>query len=240
MKTSIGDRMKGYESANRMTLTKRMPMIIRCDGKAFHTFTKGMEKPWSSKMKFAMTSAANEMLKQIQGAKIAYIQSDEISVLVTDYDSINFEPWFGKSVQKIASVSASIATMAFNKSYEDPTALFDSRCFVLPKEEVVNYFLWRQQDAIRNSIQALAQYHFAHKELQNKNVAKIRQMLVDEKQVVWDDCPTWQKRGWCCSRISSEKEIDGKIVNRTVAQEDLEVPIFSTRRDYIDKLVHLE
>jgi len=153
---SLGTRMKEYENVNRGYLIRRMPMIIRLDGKAFHTLTKKMDKPYDIKFKSLMVQTAKYLLEEIAGAKLAYVQSDEISLLITDYDKINTDAWFDKGIQKIVSISASMATQFFNSSYREmisedkivvPYGLFDSRCFILPKDEVTNYFIWRQQDA---------------------------------------------------------------------------------------------
>lgn len=197
-KTQLGDRMKAYENIPRIHLTPRMPAICRIDGKAFHTFTKGFPKPWSTEIRDAMTAAAKALVDEIQGAELAYYQSDEISVLLNDYKRFTSQAWFDKNVQKMAAVSASIATAHFNSYFAlssvSKLAEFDSRCFVLPREEVNNYFWWRQMDAIRNSVSGLAQANFSHKELQGKSVAKMKEMLL-EKGIDWDECEPWQKFG---------------------------------------------
>ena len=239
-KTSIGDRMKEYEAVSRVKLTRRAPMIVRVDGKAFHTYTRGFEKPWDRRLVNALTYTAKDLVKEIQGAKLAYVQSDEISVLVTDDDSINTSAWFDKSVQKIASVSASYATAAFNKYMRNingiaSVAHFDSRCFVLPSHvEVCNYFVWRQQDATRNSIMGLAQQHFSHKELHGVNTGKAQDMLWKEKEINWNDLDAWKKRGWCVIRKVVEcepRELDAyehqEGYSRTVIEADWKIPVFT-------------
>jgi tRNA(His) guanylyltransferase len=250
-RTALGDRMKSYEYAAKSVLIPRMPLIIRVDGRAFHTYTRSFNRPWSLEIRDAMTQVGKALLQDISGAKIAYCQSDEVSVLVTDYDKLTSQPWFGKSVQKIASVSASVATAHFNlemmnlalrdqkaaiKTLYAP-AYFDARCFVLPKEEVCNYFVWRQRDAIRNSISSLAQVHFSSKKLFSKTTATLKEMLKTEKDVSWDSCETWQKRGWCVVRTqnSSEEEIPA----RTEVCPDWETPEFTTSRKYIEDHVFI-
>jgi tRNA(His) guanylyltransferase len=235
-KSSLANRMKKYEGIPRIHLTPRMPLIIRLDGKAFHTYTRGFDKPWDSDITLAMGSAAHRLIEEIQGAKLVYIQSDELSVLVNDYESFETQAWFDKNLQKIVSVSASIVTAYFNKYmwanklstiYPDvaKTALFDSRAFVIPREEACNYFVWRQQDAERNSVSSLAQTHFSHKTLQGKNVKEMRAMLLDEKQIDWDTLPVAQKRGWC-------------VLSSGI---DTEIPRFQEDREYINKhLVQVE
>jgi len=204
-----------------------MPMIIRIDGKAFHRYTRGLEFPWDMNLHFAMTETAKALIKSIQGASLAYLQSDEISVLCTDYETYKTCSWFDKNVQKIASVSASIATLAFNKNapHKNKDAHFDSRCFVLPREEVVNYFIWRQQDATRNSIASLAQSKFSSKALHGKNTGEMQEMLFSGYGINWNDIETWKKRGWC-------------VVESGVSDE--EIPIFSQERGYIQELVDVE
>lgn len=243
---SLGSRMKKYEEVSSTLLTRRMPFVIRVDGRAFHTYTKGFKKPWDERLSRCMDRAAHALMENIQGAKLAYVQSDEISLLVTDYDSLQTEPWFGKKVQKIASVSASIATAAFNKEmfgiiWDEaiPTskyATFDARTFVLPKEEVCNMFIWRQQDAVRNSIQGLGHVHFSHKELQLKNTNEIQNMLMTKRNINWNNCETWQKRGWCLYR--EDLEI-GQHTHKEIVS-DWTIPNFTQNRDFIEKHVFLE
>jgi len=241
----LGDRMKSYEEAARLYLTRRMPMIIRVDGKAFHTFTRKYEKPWDVDLRDAMNSAATSLVSEIQGAKIAYVQSDEISVLVTDYDSFVSEAWFNKAVQKVCSVSASIATMGFNRKLKElnpdyvMTACFDSRCFVIPKEDVCNYFVWRQQDAIRNSVQGLGQKYFSHKEMHKKNCEKVKEMLIAHS-IIWDDCETWKKNGWCVIRENKEEIINGKPSIRSYTNPFWETPVFAEDRNFIERFVEIE
>lgn len=238
---NLGDRMKGYEDVNRIYLTKRMPLIIRLDGNAFHSFCKGFEKPSDSIFVETMNLASLELAASIEGSVIAYIQSDEVSLCIVVYKSIHTDPWFGKNLQKIVSVSASIMTRAFNKWFrvmvdrnnvdegyktKIDSALFDSRSFVIPKEEVVNYFIWRQQDATRNSINSLAQVHFSHAQLLDKNTNQVQEMLYSEKQLNWNNFPTSFKRGRCAVRFGRCWGIDNDI------------PIFSQDRDYIEKLIN--
>lgn len=221
-KDSLGNRIKGYEYTSRLYLTGRMPMIIRLDGKAFHTLTKKMDKPYDVEFKELMMQTARNLVREIPGAKFAYVQSDEISILVTDYDTIQTEAWYNKGVQKIVSISAAIATYYFNSMYRElispkkiikPYGLFDSRCFVLPKDEVTNYMLWRQKDATRNSIQGLGQSMFSHKQLQGKSCEEIQDMLMLEKEINWNDTPTYFKRGGCVYRDLSIDLENNTVLN---------------------------
>lgn len=225
-----------------MVLPPRLPVIIRLDGRAFHTFTRRpaiketeYQGPWSLRMHQAMTKAAEAVLRDVSGALITYVQSDEITVLVYNAN-LDSEPWFGNQVQKICSLTASAATAAFNRSFRDldiPDATFDSRCFVIPLEDVNNNFLWRQRDATTNSIQMLAQHHFSRKQLFGRNSNDQQDMLMLEG-INWNDIPTWQKRGWCVCRFREERTSpDGSVHYRTAIRPDLEIPIFSQDCEYV-------
>jgi tRNA(His) 5'-end guanylyltransferase len=194
------------------------------------------------------------LCENIQGCKLGYTQSDEITLLLTDYDTLTTDAWFDNNVQKICSVSASMATLAFNKYLRElidnylqsdawvnhyweedvekyantlkkainKGAMFDSRCFNIPIEEVTNCFIWRQQDATRNAIQMLGQCNFSHKELHGKSCSDIQDMLIEQKNINFNDMPTEFKRGVCCRR-----DEDGKWVL------DKEIPVFTQNRDYV-------
>jgi tRNA(His) 5'-end guanylyltransferase len=213
-KTSLGDRMKNnYENISRYYLTRRTPVIIRIDGKAFHTFTRGFKKPFDDILVKSMQETMKYLCENIQGCVLGYTQSDEISLVLTDYTELTTDAWFGNNLQKMCSVSASMATLAFNKAFNDNIvkyidgrldagrgitddlteytkilinarnkgAMFDSRAFSIPKEEVCNYFIFRQQDATRNSIQSVGQANFSDKELHKKSTKDIQDMLMTQK-----------------------------------------------------------
>ena len=195
----IGTRMKeNYENRYRFYLTRRTPVIIRLDGKAFHTLTKDCEKPFDLDFNTSMVYTAAQLVADIQGAKIAYVQSDEISILLTDYDNLDTEAWFDYNLQKIVSVSAAMATSKFTECYLFPgdtrEALFDARAFNIPRDEVSNYFIWRQQDWIKNSVQMLARAHFSHKALLGKNQQAMITML-EKIGVRWNELPELLKNG---------------------------------------------
>lgn len=225
-KSSFGDRMKRYEDCYRIVLPRRMPLIIRLDGCAFHTYTKIFNKPWDINLCNAMQSTAQYLFSNIAGCKLAYWQSDEISLLLNDYESIETDAWFGRNLQKMVSVSASMASSTFNR-YMDRLlqinpAFFDSRAYVLPQDEVCNYFLWRQRDCERNSINSLAQQYYSQKELHGKKIAEVHEML-HAKGINWNDLETWKKRGSCY--------VNGLL--------DADIPIFSQDRDYINQFVYV-
>lgn len=239
----LDDRMKLYENVFKQKLIRRTPIIIRIDGKAFHTFTGGMEEPWDERLFKCFVETAKGLCDNIQGARFAYLQSDEISILLTDYEKYNTEAWFDYKLQKLVSVSASMATALFNEeknkrfSFSDEMghAYFDSRAFNLAKEEVCNYFIWRQKDAERNSIQSLGRVYFSYGEMFGLSNNEVQNKLFTEEDVNWDDCEVWQKRGACVVKEYYEK--GGVKRSRWVL--DGRVPKFSSDRDYINRHVYI-
>lgn len=263
---SLGDRMKNnYENRAKTYLTRRMPVIIRLDGKAFHTFTKGMKKPYDEIFHNTMNATMKYLCENIQGCKLGYTQSDEITLLLTDYDTLDTDAWFDNNVQKICSVSASMATMKFNQVLRNLVsdwmdenavhtgvdiqlplearaytraittgAMFDSRCFNIPVEEVTNCFIWRQQDATRNAIQMLGQCNFSHKELQGKSCNDIQDMLMLQKGINFNDMLTEFKRGVCC--VKKEVPCTDRLIGYKLDWVlDKEIPIFTKDRNYVDR-----
>lgn len=274
-KDSLGDRMKSnYENRSKTYLIRRQPVILRLDGKAFHTFTKGLKRPYDEIFHKAMNDTLQFLCENIQGCKIGYTQSDEITLLLTDYDTLTTDAWFDYSVQKMCSIASSMATLAFNKSLSKSVdeyfnnviscienlstesdefnyfktlskavktgAMFDCRCFNIPKEEVANCFIWRQQDATRNAIQMLGQTYFSHKELNGKSCNAIQDMLMLQKNINFNDMPTEFKRGICCIRKEIQNpnvDIKDGAYGRLKWVLDKEIPIFSKDFDYIEKLI---
>lgn len=256
---SLGDRMKRYESVPQISLTRRVPVIIRLDGKAFHTFTHGMKKPFDRDLQEAMWGATAALCKQVQGVKVAYVQSDEVSLLLTDYESTKTQGWFDYDLEKVVSVSASIMSVAFNHLCETGPAhlnerrnkvlaVFDARAFNIPREEVANYFVWRQQDATRNSIEAAAQVCFSHKSLHGLNCNQLQEKLFQDKSINWNDYPVVQKRGACIVKQSfeglappapafSDSPSIPFIRKKWVVDEN--IPVFTQDRNYIEKFVYV-
>lgn len=238
-KDSLGDRMKFYEDKYRFKLPHKTPVIIRLDGKAFHTYTKRFEKPYSLALAQAMLETTKELVKGVQTTVLAYSQSDEISLLLKDWTNRSTQPWYDNNIQKMASVAASIATMAFNKAMaidDGKWALFDARAFSLPQEEVCNYFIWRQQDAIRNSIASFAQSQFSQKELNGKKSEEQLAML-RVKGIEWDKVEVWKQRGFCVHReldlLEEKKDAEFRYLGEPVV--DITPPKFVERREYIDE-----
>ena len=283
-RSDLAERMKGYEKRNRYYLQRRMPVILRLDMRAGHSFTKGFKRPFDEVFIKSMQETAKYLCENIQNCKLSYQQSDEITLLLVDYDKLNTDCFFDYRVDKLCSIAASMATMAFNKFFRDNAddylfencfnqyladyietlqnavnkgAMFDARCFNIPKEEVTNLVYWRQLDASRNSIQMVGQANFSHKELQNKSCNDIQDMLMTQKDINWNDLPTYQKRGSCCvkrefwidkndgevfskeySEALDRTAIDENAIKRTKWIIDTEIPIFKSEgRKYIDRLV---
>lgn len=237
----LSDRMKEYEHTYRTKLTKRLPVIIRIDGKAFHTYTRGMQKPFDEVLSNAMWETSKFLAENVMGCKLVYTQSDEISLLITNYDKLTTESWFDNNIQKMVSIASSLATAKFNSimcvAYpEKELAFFDARAFVLPKEEVNNYFLFRQQDAVKNSISMVAQANFKHSELQGLNGISMQDKLLLEKEVVYNNIETWKKRGICIVK----KEFKKAESLRRKWIVDTEIPVFSEQPEYVTQHVYLE
>lgn len=281
IKDSLGDRMKGYENISRNYLTRRVPVIIRIDGKAFHTFTRGMKKPFDRILMSTMQSTMKYLCENIQGCVFGYTQSDEITLVLTDYEKITTDAWFGYNIQKMSSIAASMASVAFNKFFCEAIAnyttsdevysiffhsddeekkketksylvtlhnafnkgaVFDARTFSVPKDEICNSLIWRQQDATRNSIEAVGQAHFSHSVLHKKSCNMIQEMLWSQKNINWNDFPTDCKRGACCYRKPSTECIKAKTgefieISRNRWIIDTDIPIFTQDRAFIEKWV---
>ncbi|MCI7206613.1 MAG: tRNA(His) guanylyltransferase Thg1 family protein [Clostridium sp.] len=273
--SDLAKRMKDYEMRDRYFLQKRIPVAIRVDMRAGHTFTRGFKRPFDNIFMKSMQETAKYMCENMGNAKFAYIQSDEITIILVDYDTLETDCWFNYRTDKLCSIAASMATMAFNKYFEICSlterlkddvehdyelgrvykdalckgAMFDARCFNIPKEEVTNLIYWRQLDASRNSIQMVGQANFSHKELQHKSCNNIQDMLMTQKGINWNDLPTYQKRGSCCVRnkiiIKSDDGMETAQLRDTSKSEnewiiDTEIPIFKGEgREYIDRLVFI-
>lgn len=266
MKDALGDRMKGhYEVRTQTLLPRRSYAVLRVDGKAFHTYTRGCERPFDVGLMQDMDSTAMALMKEVQGSRLAYVQSDEISVLFTDFDTPQTEMWFDGNVQKITSIAASAATAAFNAErtrrairdyYGDwgealiphvfdliQQVRFDARVFILPDSaEVENYFIWRQQDATRNSVSMAAHTYFSHNELQRVDTAG-QQELLFSKGVNWNDYPAGFKRGRCVIKVveTSDLTYTDKRTGEQKVQENVErrvlkvvdPPIFTQEREWL-------
>lgn len=270
---AIGTRMKKYEYVSRTHLVNRCPVIVRLDGKAFHTFTRGFKKPFDEILVMSMLETMKYLCENVQGCVLGYTQSDEITLVLVDYKKIDSCAWFDYNIQKCASISASMATLAFNKffkanveKWEEETfpinylghscreadesitddlklrdryytaiskcAMFDSRAFNIPKEEVTNCVLWRQNDATRNSVEMVGHANFSQPQLHKKSCNEIQDMLMLQKGINWNNFQTHLKRGSCCIRKVNETTGRGEWI------VDTEIPVFKGEgRKYINDLV---
>ena len=209
---SLGDRMKRYEQVSKLFLTKKVPVIGRLDGNAFHTLTKHCKKPFDESLMNAMSDSCIAVMNKIQGCKVAYTQSDEVTFLITDYETIDTMAWFDYNVSKLVSISASTMSVAFNKSFESPyDAIFDARFFNVPKEDVINNFLWRAKDWNRNSLQMYCRSIFSHKQLHGANRETMHNMLHESGKKWTTDLNDRERNGRFFIKTSS-----GIIVNDTI------------------------
>ena len=282
----LGKRMKEfYEQVPKTRLVRRVPVAIRIDGKAFRTFTRGCQKPFDKVLMQSMQETTKYLCENVQGCVFGYTQSDEITLILVDYKELDTSAWFDYEVQKLCSISASMATMAFNKFFaknvdewgrktfadwdeggtNDPEvinspewelmqtysralakgAMFDARCFNIPKEEVTNLVYWRQLDAARNSIQMVGQANFSHKELQNKSCNMIQDMLHEQKGINWNDFPVDCKRGAAVikKKIGTNVAAACGIAGATYETRwviDRDMPMLKGEdRKYLDDLVYV-
>ena len=268
----LGKRMKEfYEQVPKTRLMRRTPVALRIDGKAFHTFTRGFQKPFDSVLMTAMQNTMKYLCENIQGCVFGYTQSDEITLILIDYQKFTSSAWFDYEIQKMCSISASMATIAFNRFFyeemqdwywEDPLvthhklpskenlkeiyskalekgAMFDSRCFNIPKEEVANLIYWRQLDATRNSIQMVGQANFSHSELQGKSCNMIQDMLLTQKDINWNDFPVPCKRGTACRKVAREVNIAGTMDTISIWELDFDMPILKDDWNYVNDLIYV-
>jgi len=238
---SLGDRMKKYEKVSDFSLPIRTPIICRVDGRSFHQYTKRCKRPFDHGIINAMWQVAKALCDEIAGAQLAYIQSDEISVLVHYYKKLDSQPFVSNRIQKLCSITAGIASGVMTQESqlvfgEYRRAVFDSRVFSLPEAEVCNYFQWRQNDWTRNSIQMLAHSLYSHKELHKKNRDDLQEMCFQAGSN-WNNLSVFLKRGACIVKENFVAE-DGATRSRWVV--DREIPIFSKDRGYIEKHLQLE
>ena len=251
--TSLDVRMKRYESVSDVYLMRRTPVILRLDGSHFHTYTRGFEKPFDNVLITTMQKTMEALCNDIQGAVFGYTQSDEITIVLCDYKTLETSAWFDNRLEKLCSVGASKASRYFNKFFMEIveekistdeslseklrdkyrsryfTADFDCRAFNIPKEEVCNCVIWRQNDAEKNSIQSLAQSLYSHKELNGLKCNQLQNKMFTEKGVNWSELPTYCKRGSACI-----KDNNGKWFI------DYDMPILKENRDYLERFVYCE
>lgn len=226
--------MKFYESAEtQRALMPMIPIMARLDGRAFHTFTKGLNRPYSLPFSRCMLVTAAKLVEKYH-ADLAYTQSDEISLFWKNDDPLT-EMSFGGRVHKWTSLLASTASVAFNRECaihlpeKDHLAPeFDCRVWQVPNlTEVYNAFLWREDDATRNSLQMAAQAHYSHKELHKANSAKLHELLY-AKGINWNDYPDFFKRGAYLVRRSYQKTLTAEELARIPKDKRTEGPVTRT------------
>lgn len=268
--SDIGTRMKKcYEQIPKIKLMRRCPVAIRIDGKAFHTFTRGFDKPYDEILIRSMQETMRYLCEHIQGCVLGYTQSDEITLILVDYQKYTSDAWFDYEVQKMCSIAASMATMSFNRYFTENVnanknvndnakgtsinnayiaaiqsgAMFDARCFNIPKEEVTNLIYWRQLDAKRNSVQMLGQAYFSQKQLQKKSCRDIQAMLIEKYGIDWNELPSYKKWGSCCIKNIAAQQVDNSdevIITDSNWVIDKDIPVFKgDAREYVDRLVYV-
>lgn len=238
-RSDLAVRMKeNYEKIPRHYLMKRTPVAIRLDGKAFHTFTRGFKRPYDKVLGDTMVQTMKYLCENIQGCVFGYTQSDEITLILIDYQTFDTAAWFDYRHDKLCSITASMTTLEFNRRFAENVdkycvanyinccnlqdvlsvysmprlkaedsllhsyvsamskgAMFDSRAFNIPKEEVCNLVFWRQLDATRNSIQMMGQAYFSQDQLHEKTCSNIQDMLMEHYKINWNDTEVRWKRG---------------------------------------------
>lgn len=243
----LSERMNDYVKVTDHKLMKKQPAILWIDGKAFHTFCRGLNKPFDEVLIKTMQETAIKLCENIQGAKLAYVQSDEISIVLTDWEQYTTDAWFNYRIQKLASVTASMATLYFNNIWLDKcggalcsgndkdfeiyfpkrhrNATFDCKAFNLPNHEVENWLLFRQNDWCRNSIQMYARSEFSQKQLHKKNRVAMSKMLLDVGKD-WEELDSYLKYG-------------SVIIKEDCWNLMEETPLFKDNREFIKKVCDL-
>jgi tRNA(His) guanylyltransferase len=231
MADSLGDRIKHYERCWQAGFPPNSPVLIRVDGKAFHTWTRGFDRPFDHHLIDAMVAATRATAKEMQGFKLAYTQSDEATFLICDTDSHEQQGWFGYELNKIISVSASVFTAHFNDIAQSwthrsqpPLAFFDARAFLVPADDVPNAFIWRQRDWERNSVSMCAHYHFSHSELQGKKNSEMQEMLWTRARLNWAHLDPILKNGTFVLK-------SGTLLHNKIGYDDLKALIAAATPD---------
>lgn len=259
----LGELCKKYEKNQHVYLDKNKPIIIRLDGKGFSKLTRKMQKPYCTVFQKSMQETLEYLLNNIQGTIVGYQQSDEITIVIDGYSKDDSQLYFNGRVDKILSISASMATWIFNKRMranaeleylnmsnteerdeyllwliryiesEKFNAIFDSRVFQCEKNEIYKMLKWRQMDCAKNSVSGYAQRKFSHKQLQGVNTKDRIQMLLD-CGIDWNNESFINKYGYV---MSLEKNDMGrqKFVNKDILFEE-EKDIY----EYIEKRVAFE
>ena len=217
---AMGDRQKLFESLEAgRKLLPAAPTLVRLDGRAFHTFTRGLARPFDARLSRAMVETAKFLVDKTH-ASIAYTQSDEISLAFPNRDLASPLLFDGRT-QKLCSILAAMATAKFNqeitahipeKAHLLP--LFDARVWVVSNLDLAaEHFLWRETDATRNSLTMAAHAYYSHKELHKAGYAQKHEML-HAKGINWNDYPAFFKRGTYVRREVVLKELSSELLAR--------------------------
>lgn len=219
---ALGDRMKEYEAQETSRrFLPGLPIYARIDGRGFSKFTKGMQRPYDPRMSNAMVHATKVLVEQTH-ATIGYVQSDEISLVWIPTE--NGHGWFDGKTMKMASVLAGLATVAFINGLADQfndwemlmlkMPHFDARVISMPSEaEAANMLLWRNLDATKNAVSMAASHYYSHKELHGKSGNEKQEMLW-QKNVNFNDYPTFFKRGTWVRRVAKERTLTAEELAR--------------------------
>ena len=248
---SLEGRMKAREAAVGCALPPKMPAVLRVDGRAFHTLTRGFDRPFDATIEDCIERVALALCAEIGTATLAYCQSDEVSVLLVDYPNPATEQWFGGRRSKMESVAASVATAAFSEGLYAALgtcadavradllrsrlfrAHFDARAFPVPVHDAPNYFLWRQRDAVRNSVMAAGRAVLPHRRMHGMRRDGVLAAL-REAGSPWEDLPTRQRRGLAVVRRPTTRAApDGGAVEGSEWFADTEPPDFGDDRGYV-------
>lgn len=247
----LGDRMKGYERSYDSNIISRVPVIVRVDGKGFSKWTKkvGCKKPFDDLLGTAMSESMRETASSIEGCLFAYTQSDEMTFVIRNDQSLESTPWFGNRVQKICSVIASMVTANFVSPPGAPPAYFDARVFAVPDiNEAINCLIWRQNDAVKNSISCACYYEVAksvgkktaRKLMHKLNQKQQQELLFNQTGINWNNYPAKFKRGIGCRKVKKILKIDGNICQRSSWEIDDDLPTFAQDRLYLFDILKVE
>lgn len=255
-KDNLGDKLKALEQieAGRKTM-KDLPLMARLDGRSFSKFTKGLKRPYDGRMSDLMVDTTKYLVEQTQACS-GYCQSDEITLCwYFPYESTS-EYMFDGKYQKLNSTLAAMASVFFNKNLDripekaDQLPTFDCRVWCVPTvREVYLNFLWREQDATKNSISMAAHHYFYNADLYKKTGAEKIDMMFDIG-LNWNDYPAFFKRGTYVQRKNFEVTLDeatlAKIpegkrpLNNLVTRSRvvaLDMPVLSTIANASDVLI---
>ena len=241
IRTTSGCLMKEYESCYDLRMPPQMPIIIRIDGNSFHSWTKrtGVERPFDERLTKLMAETTRHLCENISDCVFGYTQSDEISLLISHMRSPFTESWFGRRLEKILSISASVATYYFNVNNPFDIkipAYFDARAFSIPETQVKRYFIWRQKDAVKNSLFSLARSFYSHEKLVGASRDVLHEMCFLKGQN-WAHLPVARKRGVGVYKREILVETGQKPTYRNRLFIDYNIPTFTNTDKFFDILM---